>query len=186
MKPETIYLDLDDTILDLLGPICDLVGVPVPENGSLETRDKFYEVNNLDYREVWLEIAKLGSKFWNRLNFKPGGYYLMQRCFELAPTIIVTALPKFQNPAYKYAALGKLEWLYSMNIPNFALCNNKQMLASPKKLLIDDHVARQFSAAGGQAVEVPAAWNDVAGDLYDVVKNVEFLCSDIPGVDCGR
>ena len=184
MKIETIYLDLDDTLVDLQGPLFDLSGVSRSRIPEIEV----YKKSLLDWsgltREVFCENwADAGPDFWEGLEWTDIGREIWEEANKTdAEVIIVTALPADSNPRLREAtAIGKMRWfdkVFHEEFSAFAFCSEKHKLAGPNKLLIDDRTdfIDGFMARGGSALVVPQPWNNSQHDIYNIPKLIRDRC----------
>lgn len=190
MRPDSVYMDLDDTLVDLAGRICGLYG---KTKSDIHEYDKsIYEVCNVSREQLWEDVAFEGARFWEQIPILPwADDFVRAATMHGQRLIIMTALPLPGSPARDHAAVGKLRWLknyFGSDFDDFAFTRAKEAFAGPNKLLVDDRVShiQDFIEAGGQAVYAPQPWNIKQATYSDpsvACEMIEFLCSSIRGVD---
>lgn len=200
--PNTIFVDVDDTILDWTGEMMErLTG----------TRDisrvvKQYDSELLGAKtEIDKAMIMTELDFWHSLKLTRLGHALLAAImageFE-QDVILVTATPplmpgvpeRVNDAIQRAASQAKRELGAKFGLPVNVVTSHstygkwaetKAMLASPLKVLIDDSgsMVIAFTSAGGQAVLVPKPWNDAPGDEIDALETLRFLCTPIEGLD---
>lgn len=177
MKPlSAIYLDMDGVLVDFVGGVFRLYELDPNLRREVKGWDgipsvlSVYSGREISDAVMWQEIAKAGAAFWEELAWLPWGREVYMTCAAKAPTVLMTT--PSPDPS---SAAGKVTWIHR-NMPpgqRFALAGKtpkgepgscKHHMAHPGALLIDDgqHNVDQFTAHHGDALLIPAPWNDSA------------------------
>lgn len=161
---ETIYLDIDEVLVDWTGGVMRLLGIDRAEAlakwDALDPRPwDFFDALGLDAEEAWRRIDEAGPEFWRDLEWLPWGQEVYELCCASAPTVLVTS----PSPHVSCVA-GKLAWLHKHFGPcakSWAMTPSKFFFAHPGALLIDDspHNCASFVEAGGRALLFPGVGN---------------------------
>lgn len=170
MTIDTIYLDLDDTIVDLTGALLRLFRKnPECKNSITEYNHTLYKVCGVEKKDFWNTVSKQGHEFWANLEITQRGEYLLNLCqsFEAIHKVrwqFLTALVSDRHPQCRdVSAAGKVSWAAKHGLSDrLTISTTKCIFAGRRKLLVDDcpqHV-EQFRAAGGKAVYSPQPWNE--------------------------
>jgi 5'(3')-deoxyribonucleotidase len=154
-KIETIFLDLDDVIVDFYGAALKLFpyhNVTDMSNWSVE------ESLGITHEEFWARIVR-EPRFWEELPWLPWGLTLHKELTKIAPVVFATS-----PSSCPYAAAGKIEWFhkyFGRDFRKFVLVQDKEVLARHNTLLIDDrdYNVDKFIEAGGYAIAFPRPWN---------------------------
>ena len=191
MQPNTVYLDVDDTLLEwteeMLFRLCgsrDISGIHTHFDPSL-----FGGATVADVSRVMESVD-----FWYSLRMGETGAKILEALKGLEQDVIlVTAIPpataslKARRAALE--AKGALSARFKLPVCLISDSGNmeswkatKALLASSSKLLVDDSesACRAFSEAGGQSILVPRPWNSSTADPASLI---DWLCNPIPGVD---
>ena len=156
MKP-TIFLDMD-------GVLCDFVSAALVANGSELKHD---QITEWDMAKI---LGKSPADFWQAMN--RDGFW-----FDLAPypglALFFAAMRSCgevyfcTSPAKHYGcASDKIAWLRKhlgdeATDGRFFICKDKDMLARPGRILVDDYDSNidKWNTAGGHGVLFPRPWN---------------------------
>lgn len=200
--PNTIFVDVDDTILDWTGEMLErLTGSRDISRVTVQYDPKFFgDTTELDKAMV---MAELG--FWRSLKLTRLGHALLAAIvageFEQDVTLVTATPPlmpgvpaRVNDAVQRAASRAKRELGARLGLPVNVVTSHsaygkwakaKAMLASPLKVLIDDSgsMTKAFAEKGGQAVLVPKPWNDAPGDEIDALETLRFLCTPIEGLD---
>lgn len=158
MKLQTIYLDLDGPLVDFTRGAMAAHGFTLP---PLDITWNFYEQVNLSAEAFW---KPLGRDFWANLDWTAEGKLLLANLRDAVVSddrILIVSSPCDTEGCCD----GKREWVRRELGPEWVkrlvLTQSKHLLASPTKLLIDDHGdnCSKFTRAGGHAILVPRPWN---------------------------
>lgn len=185
----TILLDCDGPLTDCVGDLLERFGVQREKQGELiRTYDAATEFLAEQFPELADPWSLLGQnkRFWSHMTEQPWSERLVAHCRSLADTVVCT-----KPLAYGACAAGKLEWCLERDLPVTivrAREANKEVLASPWHLLIDDaeHQVEAFRDAGGRAMLWPMPWNSkgplaeygLERALDEIEALVHALCDD--------
>ena len=153
-----IYIDMDGVLSNFVKGALELFAQPdALDSWPLGSRD-FPQVLGVSRHEFWQRIASGGSQFWSELEPYPWLEELIA-LIEPRPWYILTSPSDCGS-----SADGKMQWLqryFGEDFRRFLISPQKQLLARPKSVLIDDldpNVER-FTAAGGTGLLFPQKWN---------------------------
>ena len=159
-----IYLDLDGVCVDVVSAGLRANGYDPAETYARWQQEhlgeyRIHHVLGIPAQTYWMNIGALGAEFWADLDEYPWFWELYNTLTKAAPVIFLTSGTR--APA---TLSGKMRWLqtrFGVTFRNYIFTPQKQQLASPGALLIDDydHNADEFIAAGGQAIRFPQIWN---------------------------
>jgi len=159
-----IYLDLDGVCVDFVSAGLRAHGfdpAQVLERWANGFRGEYriHKVLGMPSRQYWEGIDRQGEDFWANLEAYPWFWELYNKLSALAPVIFLSASTRL--PA---TLSGKMKWLQARFGPAFqdyVFTFQKQQLASPGALLVDDYDLNidRFRTAGGSAVCFPQLWN---------------------------
>lgn len=171
----TIYLDLDDTLVALTEPLLELFGKSKSCKSLItDYNHTLYEVCGVHKKHFWNIVADRGPEFWANLEMTSDGTRLLNLCMNLEAQRgirwqIVTALVSERHPRCRAtSAAGKAAWAANRGwADRLTITNSKFAHAATTKLLIDDCPERveKFYAAGGWAIFFPQPWN--CGEGYE-------------------
>jgi FMN phosphatase YigB (HAD superfamily) len=173
-KIDHIFIDLDGVLADWVGGVIDLFG-----------RDRDYvfrhwtsgdysveKALNVTTERLWNRINQQGSDWWAHLDRFHWNQDLLSLIIDTTAAASILTSPGDCVHAYN----GKRIWA-DRHVPGFALhlTSEKQLLAKPSSLLIDDsgRNCEEFIAAGGNAILFPQHWNDhwrLTADRIDFVR----------------
>jgi 5'(3')-deoxyribonucleotidase len=154
-----IFLDMDGVLVNFTGRVAEEFGV---DEESLNCWGIWGPLG-ISEQEFWDWLNSRPSKWWANLCPYPWAVELYEHCKGLAPVTFAT------SPSRSGACLsGKQEWLQKMfgkNIwNNFQMGVQKELLAQPGRILIDDadkNIAR-FQGRMGTGITFPRKWNEHA------------------------
>lgn len=167
----TIFLDVDDVIVDWVGGAIKLLGYDLEKIKlkwkSLEPRPwDFFDVIDHTKEDGWAEINNAGPEFWSGLDLLPWANDLIDTCRSFATTIFLTS-PSEHHSSHS----GKAQWMQAMfgrQFRDYLLGSVKCECSHPGALLIDDSPRNCRSFAdperGGHAILFPA----LANNLYHI------------------
>lgn len=160
----SIYVDLDDTVVDLRGGVYARLGFP-PDFAWPKGVWLFSEGFGMPDSDIWPRLND--HEFWAGLAKTKECDELMRLAAELVGSARVRILTK--PTLSPYSASGKVAWLQK-HLPAYArqyhLSVTKEELAAPHRVLVDDsdENVNAWRAHGGRAVLVPRPWNSRHGD----------------------
>jgi hypothetical protein len=168
------YLDMDGTLVDLVGGVLRLYDVDPALADQVFGWDGIHKVVNAHnphgYRvtnaTMWATVDHAGPGFWADLKPYPWAADLYSLCAGAGPVVAMTTV------IGPHAAAGKMAWI-AKHLPartRFALVGEegapvgegaKHLLARPTAILVDDapHYCHDFQSSGGLAFQWPAPWN---------------------------
>lgn len=153
-----IYIDMDGVLSNFVKGALELFDQPNALNSWPLGDRNFPQALGVTRQEFWQRIATSGSQFWSELEPYPWFDELVE-LIEPWPWYILTSPSECGS-----SADGKMQWLRRYcgeNFRRFLISPQKQLLARPKSILIDDldpNVER-FTAAGGVGLLFPRKWN---------------------------
>lgn len=170
----TAYLDLDGVLVDFVRGAFNwhrnhLVYQTAPWN--------LWDAMGLSAEEFW---TPLGYGFWSTLTWMPDGPRILEDVERIfGDRVLLVSSPRLTDGCMD----GKRDWVKN-NLPTkwrrrLCLVNDKQLLAHPNAVLIDDsdHNLEVFEKAGGKVQRVARPWNQwqpfvypdgtMQADLYD-------------------
>lgn len=159
MKPDTIFLDMDGVLSDLIGGILKLHNIPQEERVCIRKYDDdLYNMVRMSRAALWESIDY--REFWYSLDPFVWANELLAKCRRLVPNVYVLSSPA----GGAESAAGKLLWLTknfgggSKGFRDFILTPHKHLLAKPTAILIDDRedYCKSFSDAGGLSILFPS------------------------------
>lgn len=186
-RVDTIYLDLDDTLVPLSEKLLETFGKsPSCVDLITDYNNKLYEVCGVQKKNFWNIVANQGPEFWSSMELTAGGTALLDFCKYLEETRgirwqIVTALVSDHHPRCRAtAAAGKAAWAADRGLADrLTISNSKFAHAAPSKLLIDDCPERveKFRHSGGHAVYFPQPWNvgTILKKMFDEIHAPRFM-----------
>lgn len=186
-KIDTIYVDVDDTIVELTAPLLKFHGVCPSKKGLItDYNKKIYEVVGLEPRDFWFQVAQAGPDFWESLTLTAEGAAILNFCQKLEKDHgirwqLVTALVSDRHPeCRRTSADGKAAWASARGFADrLTISNAKHAHAAPNKLLIDDcpDWIEKFRARSGHAVYFPQPWNvgTTLAKMFDEIYAPRFM-----------
>ena len=162
-KINTVFLDLDNTLVDFNGAVYNLFGLsrkqveePTEWHGIHKSLSEALR-REVTEAELWARVADAGEDWWANLKWLPGAAPLVRELQCLEYEIFVCSSTGW----IPSSATGKLRWVARNIGCETFLCRHKHMLAAPDRLLIDDapHQVESFRKAGGHAIYFPQPWN---------------------------
>lgn len=161
-----VFLDMDGVLCDFMGGVLQLFNLEPAEVYKSWPRGEydFAKVLNVSKNEVWKRINSAGPNFWTNL----------QPCAEME--LLLEMLKRHHLPFTVLTspsldpgcAEGKIRWLqkiFGRHFRDYFVGPQKELLAAPGRLLIDDcdKNVDKFLDAGGDAIPWPRPWNRCAG-----------------------
>lgn len=157
------YLDMDGVLVDFANAAIAAFDAKIPRADVRWDFPKDLGFRHGGDPDFW---GKLGREFWATLPWTAEGRGLLAGLESLFnESICLVSTPADGSPDCRE---GKADWV-ERNTPAYRrrlfLGAEKFRLASPWKVLIDDHEpnVEAFAAHGGQAVLVPRPWNSRRG-----------------------
>ena len=159
-----IYLDLDGVCVDFVNASLKASGFD-PEEIARKWRRNFkgeyqaWVVSGISRENYWGAIALQGEGFWRDLKAYDWYEQLYEGLSKIAPVIFLSSSTRTPS-----CLSGKLHWLqdrFGVTFRDFIFTGQKQQLASPAALLVDDYGpnVESFRSAGGHAILFPQVWN---------------------------
>jgi 5'(3')-deoxyribonucleotidase len=180
-----LYLDVDEVLVDWVGPALRLLGHDPAEVhthwDTLSPRpwDVFQVVPRPPKAEggIWDAIDAAGSSFWANLETFPWANELVELCQTYAPTTLLTS-PSQHSSSHA----GKFEWIqrqFGRTFKDYLLGSCKHRVAHPGALLIDDSPKNCAAfrnpgngIPGGHAILFPGVGNDLHAQRHDPMPYV--------------
>lgn len=163
MRPDTIYIDMDGVIADLLRAILEDKGIPKEETVRIQKFDHdLYQVVGMSKPELWESVNTL--QFWQNIPAFPWAVNLLSEARRLTPNVHIVSSPA----GGVWSMAGKLDWLTThfgatgpKGFRDYVFTPHKELLARPNVVLIDDRedYCERFTNAGGMALLFPAPDN---------------------------
>lgn len=168
-----ILIDMDDTILDFVGPAAALWGKTradleahwVPgEWDMIHPLAKCLRADGiraaLTVTDFWARIEAERGAFWERLPALPWMDELIDVVQAITNDWHIVSSPARCPTCHD----GKVRWLkkaFGSSFDRFALTPHKHIFAGPNVVLVDDRDANEqaFNAAGGRAILLPRLHN---------------------------
>ena len=168
MAFDKIYLDMDGTMVDLCGPLTEMVGKTIADMapGEYNFELSLPGTNTMNRLKQWSNTG------WANLPKTRDADEIFSILCEYAEkrNIIFCSIPLNGQ-----SARGKYEWL-KKHYPEqpFILTETKHVLAGKNSLLVDDcdMLIETFRAMGGKALLIPRRWNK-GHALFDDGENME-------------
>lgn len=180
------FLDLDGTCADFHASASRLAGIsPITSMADRAMGERIqcsYHLETFMGMDIWQKIEAAGVDFWAELAPTPWLNDMVEVISRASDELYVLTTPMHIAAA---AVPGKIEWCrkYLPRVPgkNIIFTGQKQLLAGPGRLLVDDadDVVEQFRLSGGQAFCVPQPWNRRRADTVQEVPTLlrAFLTS---------
>jgi len=178
VKFETIYVDMDGVLFDFVTPAVMLHGRPdLLEPGKWPKGQYSMEAAlGISREHFWRVIHDQGSAFWANLPAFAWLEELLGECHNMAERVVLLSTPSDHpsSSAGKHECINKY---FGWGFQNYNLTPNKSDLAKPGRLLIDDYSRNcdEWTAAGGQALLFPEAWNHGTGDFNTVLDALAVM-----------
>ena len=180
-----IFCDIDGTLVDYIGGICQAWGI---NNPYLEDSPQYQEVvgiydlcQTLSMPQRQLDSIGSCHNFWKRLRWLKDGRQLLQLVERIVGKENVRLLSQPTNEAFSYA--GKMLWI-KRHLPDYVgrsllgVC--KTDAGGPGKILIDDceENIEAWKKLGGIGILVPRPWNRLGEAGYVPHQWVEARLRD--------
>lgn len=155
-KPKRILLDMDGVLSNFMGGVSKVFNIDVEKYHSWDV----HKVFELTEEQFWNTIHEHNPMFWSCLEPYEWAHYLVKIIQEMSDDIYICTSP-YQH---RYCYGQKYEWI-SRYFPEFKerliITNNKQLLAKPDTILIDDGDSncKKFYQNGGEYILFPQTWN---------------------------
>lgn len=171
-----IYLDMDGVCCNFLDAALKILGREDLINNWPEEPIGLEQATNISAADMWENyIDPLGSDFWKNLEAFPWFEKLYQGLLQYGPVYFLSK-PCLSPNSLK----GKIEWLqnvFGKDFRDYILTSQKQLLAKPSAILIDDDDRNciSFINSGGKAILFPQYWNKnrhIIDNLDYVFKNL--------------
>jgi len=181
----TCFLDCDGVISDFIGGCSKLLNKTYEECFNGRDRPLPWNLSDLypgiDEKEF---MSRMDIRFWAELPVYPWAHELVELLEKIfnGRLILCTSAGYLGDEIHYFtnAVQGKEKWIMK-HFPQFAkktvFCYNKEYLASPYHVLIDDNELniKAFTDNGGIGILFPQDWNG----LYRHVKNPIKYIRDI-------
>lgn len=176
---DTVYLDLDD-VCNILSPYLfwrlnitrewrcpvDYTNYPCLGTDIIDDANLMLGCTKYDWDSFWDSVSR---EMWANTPESNEFHSLLSECKHLVGKSRIFIATKVLRSASDGAdaAAGKLDWINRHCPPwlrnQFHISTNKEHLARPGALLIDDNEKNcsQFLAGGGSAILVPRPWNQL-------------------------
>lgn len=164
-----VYLDMDGVLVDFMSGALQLA----TDNDILATglvyggwwpRGKKTPTAALgiDSDTFWNKLNMFGPLFWASLDWCPWGKELLASLQGEDFEVVLLSSPV----GGANSVCGKQLWIereLGIEFHNYIFTSRKELLASPKAFLLDDHEenVNTFQRAGGKAMLFPQPWNMV-------------------------
>lgn len=171
-------------LLDMDGVIVDFVSAAIEANGFRFRHDdvdrlNIQEIGGVSAIQFWQAIDD-SYGFWESLELYPWAKNLIDLVKDFDRDWSFCTTPSNSPMSTK----GKHEWLreyIGSDFKRFVFTPQKQLLARPTNLLIDDSDSNveRFLDAGGQAILFPQPWNknrDLVNDRVGFVRDEITSC----------
>lgn len=165
MGPRTIFLDMDGVVADFVSAAIRL-NTDTPPDKIIEKMRGSYDIEHalgIPPKEFWERISH-DNHFWWQLELTPEAHDIVKLASDKVGSKNVYFL---SSPSLcPWSHWGKASWIKE-HFPTFMtrtiLCNDKQLLARPASLLIDDSDAKvdKFRHSAGKAILLPRPWNSL-------------------------
>ncbi len=189
LRDWTIFIDMDEVIVDFIGAACKLHGTTREVMDSRRRLWTIYHAINphLTVDQFWDPILELGKEFWINLEPLPWISELMNLIGKYKASWYILSSP---SSHCEYSYEGKRIWLqkhFGKSFDRFLLTPHKHLVSKPGTLLIDDrpdNVNRFYydeqgtGMTGGQATIFPTTgMRGAYGNALDewIPKPVEYL-----------
>lgn len=170
---DCIFWDMDGVFADFMGGVIDLIGrdhQAVYQNwppGEYSFENAF----GISTERLWNLIYRGGVNWWSHLDCFEWHTELRSIIADSRGSHSILTSPGDCPFAYQ----GKRIWAdrHLSGLP-LHLTSQKQLLAKPSTLLIDDNDrnCEQFIAAGGRAILFPQIWNSNHGEVGNRIEYV--------------
>lgn len=158
----TIYLDLDDVLVDFDRAMCQVMGMQYEE--AMRIRDGRWcisEWGGVRREDLFKEIDKYGFSFWSELKSHHWMESLIDSTLDYADNVCIATCP---GP-FRYSRWGKRCWyvrqVWGRYPVDIRINSAKEEYAEEGTLLVDDKPenCRKFKDAGGEALLFPSYGN---------------------------
>lgn len=163
-----IFIDLDGVLVDFVGGVSRLLGVPVVAHVF-----GLGEMFGMSNSAAWRAIDQAGADFWSGLEPLPWAGDVVEIASAEKPVGFLSS-----SGGYPNADAGKRAWLrkhFGTEIADELIIvgtkQRKWMLSAPGRVLVDDHAetVTRWGAHGGQGILFPATWNEAGHELRDPI-----------------
>jgi 5'(3')-deoxyribonucleotidase len=158
-----ILLDMDGVICDFVGTWCCWKQLANPYvAGQNAGKWNMAEIFGMEPEEFWEPCNH--SDFWAHMDWTRDGMSILKICEQSVgeKSVHILTSPSMSPNAWK----GKAEWI-AEHLPQYRsrllMGPCKYLCANRGHILVDDgdHNVKAFREAGGVAVTVPRAWNEL-------------------------
>ena len=184
-----IFLDLDNTLLDLSRPVASYMGyADLAADPSYPTTYDWAKDMGMSNDELWKRVEKAGPGFWERLPWTSWGERLLTTICQTGHDVIVVS--RIVGPS---SAAGKKVWAdrcLPPGVPLFLTDSIKWPLAAADRFLIDDAEdnVEEWESHGGTALLVPQTYNAnhaLVGQEYNYLTKELWLLDLVSRWDIG-
>ena len=159
-----VFLDMDGVCCGFVEAVGRLFDVNDITSKITPGNWDFYKDIGVTVGGLWKAIRECGEAFWFRMEELESNNILYYNLIKIAKVYYLT------TPEVSVAASwsGKLMWLRRVMGQGFGdvvMCKNKELLAGPNRVLIDDKIknVQRFNEHGGYGILFPQRWNTPAG-----------------------
>jgi len=183
-----IYIDMDGVLADFHSAALRLHGMTYDPATYPKNEWEIANILGISQDDFWAPINAQGIDYWANLEPLPWAFDLLRFC-EGAAATLGAKLRTATKPSKSHAcAAGKVIWLQK-HAPDlrYILIKDKEELATPNRVLIDDSSAniQTFHGAGGQTILIPHPWNG-NDNPPDMLEHVRLSLSSIIGQELTR
>lgn len=179
-----IFLDIDGVVGNWDGHYLKTFGIK--ESSEIkEVLKSGKKIDDLfDAEEVWENINKKGTKFWETIPLYPWSNKLIDRLKKHGELAFLSSPGNIfkHNIHAAQSSYGKTIWAKQFDIP-LILCSEKYLLANKKTLLIDDTEKKidKFVDYGGWGFLWPNSYHILDKDITfeEVMETLEEMISKI-------
>lgn len=185
IRTVTIFLDLDDVMVDWAGVACATMGLDLTDPQiRKDIEDQWGGIDKyVSDAELWGKIHAMGMDWWADLPLLPWANRLYTEMSALGRVVFLTApSDHWTCVAGKHIAMKK-----HFNTRDYFMGKPKEEAAASHRILIDDRPenCQKFVKAGGQAFEWPSAtklqrlggWDRITDQAVEFVKGVQSYIS---------
>lgn len=173
------YIDMDGVLADLHSSSLEVFGQTYVAEKWPPGEYSIAAALGITPEDMWPQIDA-HPNFWASLKPYPWAWALLAavRSWGYRPVICT------QPHGVPTRAFQKLQWMQTHLHPNwrdYHICERKEELAKPGRILIDDSDdnCQKFAAAGGTSILFPQRWNSMH-EVWDGYRYVLFRLEELP------
>lgn len=171
-----IFLDLDQTLVDLFRPIARRMGRDdIADNVNEPGTYDWGSLLGIKNAALWRLVDTWGPEFWEELPWTPWGEELLDIACSQDTDVTIVSRAVTAN-----AFAGKKLW-FDACVPSgvqlHLVDGGKSFLSAPGRLLIDDHQTNcdDWRIHGGYSIVVPAPYNSQRENVGNELKYIRRL-----------